>query len=534
MKAIGLIRVSTLVQDLQQQADVVKSEMLKDGYVEDDIILIQDKESAVKLSEEERNGLNKLKEYIENDSSINCVYVYELSRISRRLEVLTSIRDFLISHHVQLIVLKPYMRMLEADGTLSTTGTIMFSIFSGMSEIEGYLRKERVARGKKKVQLEGKSLGNWLPLGYTTDSERHIIIDEDKAELVRKIFRMCVYENKSTKVIARELSETGEYPVTTSLRSHSSSILNILRNTAYIGVGRFNTRRNKENFNQYPQLIDTELFNSAQSILSSRKQLPKTEHKNIYYCKGLLRDKNSGYYLKAAPVTASYILWSDKSDIIRYKSVTVPINLFDSFAWHLTKEYILKSDTSKIRDAKKTLEKREIELKKKLDTFSHKLEELFTNEERIQIRIVKGKISESLGDRLLNEVYSEMEDTKTRMNEISKEYHLNTYKLNKYLSGEVNKEALSVSSDTDKFNLIHDSIKEILVEKGGIPVGDRIKRIGVGNKYGIMSVKYDNEIVEEYKFNSYSKKCYRMDDTEVVYEYTERIKSSQVRKKKES
>ena len=36
-KAIGLIRVSTLVQDLQQQADAVKAEMLKDGYTEDNI-----------------------------------------------------------------------------------------------------------------------------------------------------------------------------------------------------------------------------------------------------------------------------------------------------------------------------------------------------------------------------------------------------------------------------------------------------------------------------------------------------------------
>ena len=41
-------------------------------------------------------------------------------------------------------------------------------------EQEGYIRKERFKRGKMKAQLEGKSLGNWLPLGYTTDSERHI------------------------------------------------------------------------------------------------------------------------------------------------------------------------------------------------------------------------------------------------------------------------------------------------------------------------------------------------------------------------
>ena len=75
-KCILLVRVSTDAQDLAQQTDKVKSQALSDGYTEDSIIVIEDKESAVKLSEEERNGLNRLKMLIDNDTLIDCVYSY--------------------------------------------------------------------------------------------------------------------------------------------------------------------------------------------------------------------------------------------------------------------------------------------------------------------------------------------------------------------------------------------------------------------------------------------------------------------------
>ena len=530
MKAIGLIRVSTLVQDLQQQAEVVKNEMIKDGYIDDPehIILIQDQESATKLSEEERHGLNEMKSFIENDPDINRVYVFELSRLSRRPEVLYSIRDWLISHHVNLIVLKPYMKLFEDDGTVSPAGSIMFGIFGAMSEQEGYIRKERFKRGKMKAQLEGKSLGNWLPLGYTTDSERHIIIDNEKAELVKKIFHMCVIENKSTTIIARELTESGEFPTQSTIRGHSSSILNILRNSAYIGKAPFNKKDNKVNYNQYPRIIDDVLFEQAQELLSNRKKLPKTGHKNIYFCKGLLKDKNSGHVLRAASAVASYGYCSDRSDPIKYKSISVPINLFDSFAWHLTQEFLKKTDTKKIKDAKKDIQKRMNELKTKGDVIDKRVEEIMTRIERIQKRIVMGKINETLGDRMIDEAYAEYDDIKLRNAEFSREYHLLSYKLHKYESGELTEEEIISATDQDKYNLIHDVIKEIIVEKGGdrLEPGRKRKR-GLGIKYGIMEVHYDSGLVEQYKFNSYTRKCFTMNDVEVPFEHVLRIKGQQ-------
>ena len=76
-KAIGLIRVSTKSQKLESQSQKVKEAMIHDGYSEKDIILIEDKESGSKLSEEERSGLNKLKYDIEHED-VDVVYTYEI------------------------------------------------------------------------------------------------------------------------------------------------------------------------------------------------------------------------------------------------------------------------------------------------------------------------------------------------------------------------------------------------------------------------------------------------------------------------
>ena len=140
-KAIILSRVSSNHQTLEQQTEAVLKEVRKDGYTDDNIIIIEDKESAIKLSEEERNGLNRMKEYINNDPSINAVYLYEISRLSRRQTTLFNIRDFLIERKIQLIILQPYMRLLDENGEMQQSTSLMFSVFSSFCESEMALKK---------------------------------------------------------------------------------------------------------------------------------------------------------------------------------------------------------------------------------------------------------------------------------------------------------------------------------------------------------------------------------------------------------
>ena len=71
MKAILLVRVSTKAQDFDEQEREIYNMAIKDGYLPECIIPVCEKESGIKLAEEERAGLNKMKELIEEDNDIN-------------------------------------------------------------------------------------------------------------------------------------------------------------------------------------------------------------------------------------------------------------------------------------------------------------------------------------------------------------------------------------------------------------------------------------------------------------------------------
>ena len=187
-RAIILSRVSTQHQDLTQQTDEGLREVHKDGFSDDNIIIIEVKESAIKLSEEERRGLNRMKYEISEDPNIKCVYIYELSRLSRRQLVLFSIRDFLVERQIQLICLKPYFRLLEVDGTMSQTGSLMFSLFSSLSESEMMLKKERLMRGRRRNKELGKSVGGRPPFGYDLDKSKRYIVNSQKSVIISRIF----------------------------------------------------------------------------------------------------------------------------------------------------------------------------------------------------------------------------------------------------------------------------------------------------------------------------------------------------------
>ena len=115
MKAILFIRVSTEHQEFEEQTKELTKKAIQDGYSVNNILTIAEKESAIKLSEEERSGIKKMKELIENDSSINCLYVWEVSRLARTKKVLFSVQDYLINKGIQLKVMRPEVVLLNSN-----------------------------------------------------------------------------------------------------------------------------------------------------------------------------------------------------------------------------------------------------------------------------------------------------------------------------------------------------------------------------------------------------------------------------------
>jgi DNA invertase Pin-like site-specific DNA recombinase len=118
MKAILLVRVSTEAQDFTEQEREIYQMAINDGYKPEDIIAICEKESGIKLAEEDRAGLNRMKELIEA-GGVDCVYCWEVSRIARRKKINFSVLEYLTEHKVQLIIKNPSITLFNRDGSIN-------------------------------------------------------------------------------------------------------------------------------------------------------------------------------------------------------------------------------------------------------------------------------------------------------------------------------------------------------------------------------------------------------------------------------
>ncbi|MDD6741585.1 MAG: recombinase family protein, partial [Prevotella copri] len=117
MKCILLVRVSTESQSYDEQQKELYELADRYGYKESDIVSVAEKESGIKLDEEERAGLNKMKELIET-GEFDCVFAWEISRIARRKKILVSILEYLVGLKIQLVLKEPHIELLKGDKTI--------------------------------------------------------------------------------------------------------------------------------------------------------------------------------------------------------------------------------------------------------------------------------------------------------------------------------------------------------------------------------------------------------------------------------
>lgn len=289
MKAILLVRVSTKTQDFDEQERAIYEMAIKDGYSPDDIIPICEKESGIKLSEEERAGLNRMKELIETDNAINCVYCWEVSRIARRKKINFSVLDYLINHKVQLVIKEPSIRLFKDNGDIDEGAEMIFTLFSQMAESEMRTKLARWKRTKDAKRKESYYTGGWLLYGYKVDEKTRKIVPDESAAVVEQIFNMYLTGKYSYGSLAKELIHTGifNYKLSTA-RSMVSLILN---NTAYAGLPSSSNGYNKlrTEGNVYPAIVTLEMIERCKKIAEGNVYKAKKQYNNYYFGKGLLR-----------------------------------------------------------------------------------------------------------------------------------------------------------------------------------------------------------------------------------------------------
>lgn len=515
-KCILLVRVSTERQSFDAQEQELFQLALSDGYAESDIIPICEKESGIKLKEEERKGLNAMKELIESDSTIDCVYAWEISRIARKKKILFSILDYLTDKKIQLIIKDPYLKLLLPSGEIDQNAEMVFTLFAQMAESEMRNKAARFKRAKDEMIKNYQYRGGWLPLGYKVENG-YIVIDEDKAAIVRLIFNLYV-EGVSTYKMSKELEKRGyDYRL--------SAIRHILTNKNYCN-------------GLYPMIISKEIWDRKCDVAVANDKAVDKSKSNIYFGAKIIKCACGRSYV-AYSSTATYICVAKHryGDCNNTKGIS--INAMDSLLWWCAKQEYSMFLANKSQETKERLLQEKEVWKQKLNA----LDKLYQkNAEKLERQI------ELYGDVLItkevflarkakilaekNEIDNDAINYKNeieRINSIlSTEYQTNedgswkSYIDNYIAPMLMNQKQLLVEldklSDERKYDVIHQYIKSVNVEH--IDISNKVVTVNLVNFIGL-----EKELVFEYKTRGKRDKAFTLYGEEIEgFIYYDRVK----------
>lgn len=228
---------------------------------------------------------------------IDLIITKSISRFARNtVDCLRCIRK-LKAQHIAVYFEK------ENINTLDAKGEVLITIMASLAQQESQSISQNVKMGIHYQFQQGKvRLNHSCFLGYTKDSSGNLIVVQEEAEIVRRIFREFL-AGKSTRKIALDLTRDGIPTATGRRKWHDSTIRSMLRNEKYMGdvllqktfTVDFLTKKKVKNLGELPQyyvenshepIISREIFQQAQGEFLRREHLCSASGmREVHSCK---------------------------------------------------------------------------------------------------------------------------------------------------------------------------------------------------------------------------------------------------------
>jgi len=126
---------------------------------------------------------------------------------------------------------------------LRDNGVELYSVIEKFDNCAANLSRE-VMKGMRENALQCRYTGGYVPLGYRVDDTGHFRINEEEAEVVRRIFSGTI-QGMSYRELQQEFNEKGIRTRTGKLFG-KNSLYSILTNEKYIGVYVYNRAVSKD------------------------------------------------------------------------------------------------------------------------------------------------------------------------------------------------------------------------------------------------------------------------------------------------
>ena len=349
----------------------------------------------------------KFQEMIEDmkNGKINKIIVYKLDRLTRSIRDLETICTMLEEYNCSL------ESVAEEINTETANGKFFIRMLTILAQLEIERTSERTKFGligaAKKGHLSGRP-----PLGFTKEKDsKELIVDEIKAEVVRRIFKLYL-DGASVCSICKLFNEEEV------LNRHwaTTTVDKILSNQLYIGNMKFGKRTNGENQifeNVVPAIIDKTTFNMVQK--RKEKNLKNFKRKLVYIFMQKIKCPKCGKIMGGSSSTSK-----NKTKHIYYKCASCNTRINENrIEKSLMKflndmlDFFLIVDNS----FKPTLNLDTENEIKKYKTIINGLEE---KENRIKKAFIDGLLEPTTLSSELKEIENELEITKVKVIELEK------------------------------------------------------------------------------------------------------------------
>ncbi|ALY08054.1 putative recombinase [Exiguobacterium phage vB_EauS-123] len=176
--------------------------------------------------------------------------------------------------------------------------------------------KRRLQRGLINTAKQGKDVGGNAPYGYKKDENLRLVIDEDKADVIRLIFRRCI-DGVGVRFIRKELHELEIKSPTGNEWWGTTMIKKVISNAKYAGKmtygikqhkklkdGRY-TVKTKTDPNKmvivddaHEPIVSLEDFEAAQNAMRHRDPRVNAKKRLVYPMAGLVRCAKCGRLMR--------------------------------------------------------------------------------------------------------------------------------------------------------------------------------------------------------------------------------------------
>ncbi|WP_033829125.1 recombinase family protein [Bacillus andreraoultii] len=210
-------------------------------------------------------------------------------------------------------ILTPYGDFID----LSDETNILIDVKASMGRYEYIQTKKRFKEGKKRSARLGRWSNGTPPIGYNYDrNTKSLVIDEEAAEMVRKIFEWYVNDDLPLQQIAFRLNRMG-YRTRRGKFFQEIQIQRILTNETYIGTiiygkteGSGHKKKKTKPLRKKPEdewirvegchepIIDKDIFYRAGTKLAKRQKIPRKARQEVYTLSGLIRCKRCGSLMR--------------------------------------------------------------------------------------------------------------------------------------------------------------------------------------------------------------------------------------------